>query len=149
MIWKLINIELPDSTSNELLSHGFMEFSCSPYDNCSSGTKIINKANISFDYEQPVITNVVLNTLANSENNNEILLLFPSPSQDDVYFDGIQQIDELIITGVFGRRIPFNSSFKDGFVKINANSVSSGTYFIKVIYENSKVGYGKFILFNH
>lgn len=52
------NIHLPDSFSNEPLSHGFVKFTIKPKANLVTGTVIENKAGIYFDFNEPVITNV-------------------------------------------------------------------------------------------
>lgn len=64
--WRLVNnrilefsfdpIELPDSTSNEPESHGFVAFSIKSRHGLSLGDSIINRAGIYFDYNDPVMT---------------------------------------------------------------------------------------------
>lgn len=48
---------LPDSTSNEPGSHGFVAFSVYPEKGLTVGDSIPNRAGIYFDYNPPVITN--------------------------------------------------------------------------------------------
>jgi Beta-propeller repeat len=50
-------IFLPDSTSNEPESHGFVAFSAKPKPGLSIGDSIRNRVGIYFDYNDPVITN--------------------------------------------------------------------------------------------
>ncbi len=57
------NIMLPDSNVNEPMSHGFIEFTIRPLPNLPLGTVISNEAAIYFDFNAPIITNVVENTL--------------------------------------------------------------------------------------
>ncbi len=63
LVWTFNNIYLPDSNINEPMSHGFVNFSISPFQNLTSGTIVRNKAEIYFDFNQPVITNSVFNTI--------------------------------------------------------------------------------------
>ncbi|MEZ4888204.1 MAG: T9SS type A sorting domain-containing protein [Chitinophagales bacterium] len=63
LVWTFDNILLPDSTTNELESHGFVQFSISPKADLDLGTKIENKADIYFDFNAPVATNRVFNTV--------------------------------------------------------------------------------------
>ncbi len=57
------NIVLPDSNSSELESHGFVKFRVYFLTGLSIGTIIENYAKIYFDFNPPVITNTVLNTI--------------------------------------------------------------------------------------
>lgn len=58
------NILLPDSTTNELMSHGFIKYTISPLPNAVSGQQVKNVAGIYFDYNSAVATNTTLNTLS-------------------------------------------------------------------------------------
>jgi len=53
------NIMLPDSTTNEVESHGFAKFRIKPNGNIRDNTWVRNKAEIYFDLNQPIITNEV------------------------------------------------------------------------------------------
>lgn len=56
------NINLVDSFRNEPLSHGFFTYRIAQDSNVVEGDKILNKAAIYFDYNQPIITNTTLHT---------------------------------------------------------------------------------------
>lgn len=90
-------IHLPDSGSNEPLSHGYVIFEVSPKSNVSSGTLIHNSVGIYFDFNPPVLTNSTYNTLVDvvplcpSENAGISpdlpffsYSLFPNPTHDRV-----------------------------------------------------------------
>ena len=53
------NINLPDSTTNEPASHGFIAYKIKPTSNVSHGDIISNQANIFFDFNAPIETNIV------------------------------------------------------------------------------------------
>lgn len=57
------NINLPDSGRNETLSHGYIIFQVYPLPGLALGTTIKNQASIYFDFNQPIQTNAVVNTL--------------------------------------------------------------------------------------
>jgi gliding motility-associated-like protein len=63
LVWTFNNIMLPDSTSDEPGSHGFIKYKIKPLKGLARGTKIRNKAGIYFDFNSPVITNEVFNTI--------------------------------------------------------------------------------------
>lgn len=57
------NILLPDSSTNEIASHGYVHYQIRHRDGLPEYTYIINSAGIYFDYNTPVITNTVENIL--------------------------------------------------------------------------------------
>lgn len=61
--WTFNGIMLPDSTSDEPHSHGFVEFDVALREGLAIGTEIENGAAIYFDFNPAVLTNVVVNTV--------------------------------------------------------------------------------------
>lgn len=57
------DIYLPDSTSNEPMSHGYVMYEISHRQGVADGTEIDNTAHIYFDFNEPIVTNTVLNTI--------------------------------------------------------------------------------------
>lgn len=62
------DIYLPDSTTNEPESHGYISYAINQNPDLPNNTKIKNTAAIYFDFNDPVITNTVLNTITNDIN---------------------------------------------------------------------------------
>ncbi len=58
--WTFTDILLPDSTTNEPGSHGFVHFSIKTKDDVAVGDSLRNDAAIYFDFNEPVFTNEVL-----------------------------------------------------------------------------------------
>lgn len=56
-------IMLPDSTTNEPESHGYIEFKIKARERIENGSILLNKAAIYFDAEDPIITNTVANVI--------------------------------------------------------------------------------------
>lgn len=82
------NIGLPDSASDPLGSQGFVRFSIDHLQGLSEGTTLKNTADIYFDNNDPVITNMTLNTLTygsltavDEEGDDCALSVFPNPAQ--------------------------------------------------------------------
>lgn len=75
------NIQLPDSTTNEPASHGFVQFGIMPKTTLPNGTEVRNRAAIYFDYNAPVYTEYARHTV----DSNFILLknkeAIPLPAQ--------------------------------------------------------------------
>jgi hypothetical protein len=57
------NIHLPDSSSNEIDSRGYLHYEIRAYSSIASGTIVNNRAAIYFDFNDPVITNTASITL--------------------------------------------------------------------------------------
>ncbi len=62
------NINLPDSTNDEPNSHGYVQFSIKLKDSLPLGTTVNNTSFIYFDFNPPVQTNTVTDTLTDCDN---------------------------------------------------------------------------------
>lgn len=65
LVFTFNNILLPDSTTNNPGSNGFVKFAISPKQGLAEGVQISNKAEIYFDYNSAVITNTYVHTFSN------------------------------------------------------------------------------------
>ncbi|MFD3003701.1 IPT/TIG domain-containing protein [Pontibacter toksunensis] len=63
LTWTFHSIMLPDSTSDEPGSHGYVQFSIKPKADLAEKTAVENFADIFFDYNSPVRTNVTVNRI--------------------------------------------------------------------------------------
>jgi uncharacterized repeat protein (TIGR01451 family) len=84
-------IYLPDSSTNEQASHGFVKFGIRPNKTLTKDDIIKNTAFIFFDYNSAIVTNTV--ETANQKrnkllalNNAETLTVYPNPAQNFVSF---------------------------------------------------------------
>ena len=64
LTFRFNDINLVDSTHNEAASHGFVKFKILPLSTAPVGTIIRNKGAIYFDFNAPVFTNTVADTIA-------------------------------------------------------------------------------------
>ena len=67
------NIMLPDSFVNEPASNGYVLFDIKTKRDLPWGTKVENTAAIYFDFNEPIITNTTINTLAQPTNVKEVI----------------------------------------------------------------------------
>lgn len=78
------NIQLPDSTSDEPGSHGFVKFSVKPRSGLQLGTRVENTADIFFDFNPPIRTNTaqtqVVYFIPGEEPDGDELSLRPNPA---------------------------------------------------------------------
>ncbi len=57
------NILLPDSSTDELNSHGYLRYRIKPISSLVAGDSILNNANIYFDFNNPVVTNTAFTNI--------------------------------------------------------------------------------------
>ncbi len=129
------NINLPDSTSDEIHSHGYLQYRIKAKDNLAVGTSINNTANIYFDYNSPVITNTVTNYITTlvslPENKNHPLSIYPNPSKDKFTIESADPGSALEIYNILGK-LMLNVEIENNHFIIDATSWPSGIYFLRV-----------------
>lgn len=146
------NILLPDSNTNELLSHGFVKYTISPLPNAVSGKQVKNVAGIYFDFNSAVETNTTLNTLSlaagipsvNYENNSS--KVFPNPFIEQTTVSLTVKSTQLQIYDLTGRNVTsqcniFKSGSNDWIIK--NQSLKSGIYIYKVFNGTWQLANGK------
>ena len=93
---------LPDSNVNEPASHGFVSFRIRQQPELALGTRILNKADIYFDFNEPVVTNQTLHTIGESpflvgqktpvlNSGTQNISAAPNPAHDQVVLQALQQ----------------------------------------------------------
>jgi hypothetical protein len=89
------DILLPDSTTNNAGSNGFVKFRVSQVPDLSDGVIIENSAAIYFDFNDPIITNTTFHTIGYPElsvavhdpyNTGKGLTVYPNPTHDAAIF---------------------------------------------------------------
>ncbi|MEM8524953.1 MAG: T9SS type A sorting domain-containing protein [Bacteroidota bacterium] len=91
------NILLPDSTTNEPLSHGFVTYKIRPNADLEENTNVENTANIFFDFNPPIQTNTTSNVLVeelpkksgvkNESDLNFPIKVYPNPFEEVLTFE--------------------------------------------------------------
>ncbi len=137
------NIYLPDSTSDEPNSHGYVIYEVGPLPAILNGTIIENTASIFFDFNPGVNTNMVSNTIIDilpscylgfheniSKMNN--ILVYPNPTNNSITISTSNSIaNKIELKDVYGRTIKTvqpNSSQ----TSMDLQNVASGIYFVTV-----------------
>lgn len=139
------DINLVDSNTNEALSHGFLIFSIKPKKDLMSGNKIENFVHITFDYEDAIKTNSVLNTI-NFTDDSEMgnLTIFPNPPVGLINIVPIADpknlempiLQSVKIINIHGEVVLETRNELDYQIKIDVSSLSSGVYSV-VAYDNN------------
>jgi len=154
------NILLPDSTTNESASHGFVKFKISPKENLEEGTMIYNQAGIYFDFNEPVITNQTYHTIGidyiiidlvdeikNPSNISEIASYYPNPFLEHIYFELKNAPQRELTFQVFNLQgqLIHQQKIKDNRFSYRHIDRSSGVYFFQILSEGTAVSTGKII----
>lgn len=90
ILWfRFDDILLPDSSTNESMSHGYVRYRITPNGSLLVGDSVLNQAAIFFDLNAPVITNtaysvVELTTSVDQETVPDEVAIFPDPATDAV-----------------------------------------------------------------
>lgn len=137
------DINLPDSTSDEPGSHGFVRFRILPASDLSDGAEVVNIAHIVFDFNEAIITPPsvfrvdVLATVEETAHTG--LSLFPNPAQDQVRIvmnDGRAGSIRYQVRDMPGRTIMAGRT--DGSGVLDIISLPTGTYMIGIDQEGSQ-----------
>jgi len=145
--WRFENIMLPDSGSNEPASHGHVQFRLNTMNTPMLGQVIENRANIYFDFNEPVITNTAINTFVApngvEELSNGIFSIYPNPAENVLYVQSEYGISSYTIYDVSGKVFSTTNTTSSNS-SLDISSLSSGIYFIQCISGN-EVSMIKFI----
>lgn len=146
------DINLVDSSTNELLSQGFVKFKISPLANLPDHTEVNNKASIYFDYNLPIITNetivIYVNQLPISTSiSNPIiteanLIIYPNPANQFVKLEWNSNFTsnpiDIYILDITGRVVQKLDNISENNLSLNTTHLLKGMYFISLV-QNSKI----------
>jgi uncharacterized repeat protein (TIGR01451 family) len=154
------NILLPDSTTNEPLSHGFVRYTIRTKPNLATGQTINNYANIYFDVNAPVITNTYTHTIADDiasvflsvtttyTKPNIALSIIPNPMHDAAVFEitnkslSANKNTILTVYNTLGQVVK-TQYFENNRLLLERENLPQGIYFYTVLIENELVSKGK------
>ncbi len=129
------NINLPDASSNEPESHGYIQYKIKPKNNIAVGDFMLNSAAIYFDFNPPVITNTVITTVIDNlgveENATNSIALYPVPSSDILNIKSTLPIVDVKVFNNLGQLL-FTVANPKGVQFLNIEQLSAGMYFVKL-----------------
>ncbi len=146
------DINLPAKMHNEPASNGMFTFSIRQKPMLPYGTKITNSAAIYFDYNEPVITNRVLNTISqptgieNTGKDRERLsfMLYPNPTRDGftaIVANKTAATASLNISDVSGRVLLAKTMHLQAGqqqIGMSTESLAPGVYFVNLDVDGKK-----------
>lgn len=135
------NIMLPDSSSNLMGSQGIVSFKIGLKNSMPQGTEIKNRAAIYFDYNAPVITNTVVNTLYSPlsiENIGSLkeMNIYPNPA--DINFTVINSSGSnsyYALYNLLGDKIK-SGTLLPGSNYVYTGDISAGVYVLQYADKN-------------
>lgn len=131
-------ILLPDSTTNEPESHGFIQYRIKPKNTLVTGDSIKNTAYIYFDYNDPVVTNTV-NTVVGIRRNYldlswHLEAMYPNLDSVSVYLrNSISPYDVYDSANAFAS---ITGSYFNSIMEFN-NMENGSAYYLVVKHRNS------------
>jgi len=152
------DIYLPDSTSNEPMSHGFIKYKIKPSSSFTTGIDITNTAHIYFDYNEAIVTNTTHTQIITDVNEHTFsqneLSVMPNPFNStanilyNIVQDGFVEIKLYDYKGQL-MTVLFSGKKSKGEHKLllNGNNLSSGVYFISLV-SNGITDFKKVVLIN-
>ncbi len=157
--WTFKNINLPDSTRDQVGSNGFVQFTIRPKVNLPEKTVIENLADIVFDYNEPVRTNTTVNVLFDPprviDPKNQLpesivervlaseppelkgkLKVYPNPTQSRVRIqstDASVRIEKVQVINLLGELQPVGfARTGDRVAEVSLQSSPKGMYLIRI-----------------
>ncbi|WP_299381991.1 T9SS type A sorting domain-containing protein [uncultured Lacinutrix sp.] len=129
------NINLPDSTSDETNSHGFIAYKIKPKTNVVIGDIFNNTADIFFDFNPAIVTNTVnteiVNTLSVKNFETSSFSIFPNPVNNILNIEGEIVIESVAVYDINGRLLNTITS-KSKKAKLDVSNLSQGLYFLEI-----------------
>ena len=129
-------IYLPDSTSNEPESHGFISYRIKSNNNIQTGDIIQSKADIYFDFNPPIETNTATTEYIQPTSilqiNNENLIVYPNPTNDIFFVNSDEAIIKIELYNWEGNLVLSNNNHENMDIK----NLPQGVYFCKIFKSN-------------
>ncbi len=147
------NILLPDSTTNERESHGFIAYRIRPKLQLVPGDSIVNRADIYFDYNTPVKTNhstsifTIPAGITSPLAGYTQLLVYPNPVSKSIFVRTADHalMQELTLFDFTGRKIENKINNEEEIVHFDLSERSNGVYFLHVLFKDNRTSVCKII----
>ncbi len=131
-------INLPDSNSNEPMSHGYIKYSIMPSAGFVQGSVVENMADIYFDFNEPIRTNTVQNTADNFVSVGKVfgtdaqIKIYPNPLSEgkwQITLTGEMSGREINIYDARGKMV-YSAFIAFPNLEVDASMFVSGIYFV-------------------
>ena len=131
------DIYLPDEISDEAGSHGFVAYKIKPKQDVVVGDFITGDAQIYFDFNAPIITNMVSTEVVDNQLNTKdfnlstLLQVYPNPTTGiiNLHSDESLKLQEVVIYNLQGKKL---LEFNKNFTRLNVQNLSTGIYLMSI-----------------
>ncbi len=151
------NIQLVPESVDSMLSIGYMQFTIDQVSGLPTGTRIENFADIYFDFNAPIRTNTIFNTIgwpvvvaANPADRGAGILVYPNPTTGEVYFEVEDEVFDRVLQfevyTVVGQQVA-RGSFETGQrYRADLRHLTEGVYLYRIREGDDLVKTGKLLL---
>jgi uncharacterized repeat protein (TIGR01451 family) len=155
LTWVFNPIYLVDSMTNAAASKGYVMFKVKKKNNLAANTLIENRAHIYFDYNEPVVTNTVTNTVAlpnyiftvkGDENISVSAMPNPFTQSTQIVVNGINSTYDFELFDVTGKTIKKVSLLNDNRFDLNRETMNTGVYFYRITTSLKQRAYGRVVV---
>jgi uncharacterized repeat protein (TIGR01451 family) len=137
------NIDLPYETANEAASHGWMAYRIKPKSNVVIGDIMSSKSDIYFDYNAPIITNIVstqVTALGTTDFIKNNFKLYPNPAANYIVIEAnVNEEAHYQIMDVNGKLLL--SDTIESLKPIDLSTLQGGFYMVNIITNQGKATY--------
>jgi len=137
LVWTFDDIMLPHKGENEPMSHGMFKYSLRQKKGLAAGMKIPNSASIYFDYNAPVATNTVVNTISAVLDVPEAPVIddaaiYPNPALGEITIASDMAPGSIVIVqDILGRTV-LERVADGGTMRLDMRGMPAGAYFVKI-----------------
>lgn len=146
------DIMLPDSSEDLLGSQGFLKYRIDLVEGLEAGTQWRNRAGIYFDFNEVVLTNYAVTTIAEEATSVDLawdqqpLSLKPNPANEVLnIFDLETDTKSVSILDVHGREVLRIEAVGQTSVAFDCSGLTAGTYFVRT-FGSSLSRSGRFVV---
>ncbi len=129
------DINLVNSTSDEVNSHGFIAYKIKPKTNVVVGDIFNSTADIYFDFNPAIVTNTVTTEIVASLSVGAFettdISIFPNPANKELTIKGKTIIESITIYDINGRQLK-TVIFTSEKGNLDISNLSQGMYFLKI-----------------
>ena len=131
------DILLPDSTTNEAASSCYIKYRIKPIESIQYGDLLPSHADIYFDFNDAIQTNIAVAEIAMpTYTKNDTLLplvVYPNPTQDNIVLKNIPHSAQQFIVYNTSGHIVKHAILQTTQIQIGVQDLNSGLYFIEII----------------
>ena len=128
-------INLPDSTSNEPASHGFIAYKVKPRSDVAVGDIFTNVADIYFDFNPAIVTNTVNTEIVLPVSVDgpvaQLVRVFPNPAATTLTIEAGEVIHSVRVYDVNGRLLQ-NLKPANEMTRLDVATLRTGLYFMEL-----------------